>query len=88
MGNTMKHAIHESHLSRDASRIELPKSLQIPGVSDPEDINVLRQQLAREISCLEGQLFRLKTRNDMLELSTLQTYEDMLVSRKKLLETI
>ena len=50
------------------------------------DITLLKQQLAREISSLEGQLYRLRTRNDLIDHSTLQTYEDMIASRRRLLD--
>ncbi len=50
------------------------------------DITLLKQQLAREISSLEGQLYRLRTRNDLIDYSTLQTYEDMIASRRRLLD--
>ena len=45
------------------------------------DTTLLKQQLAREISSLEGQLYRLRTRNDAI-----QTYEDMIISRKRMLD--
>lgn len=54
--------------------------------ADLNDVGLLKQQLAREITSLEGQLFRLKTRNDMIDYNTLQTYEDMIISRKRTLD--
>lgn len=50
------------------------------------DVSLLKQQLAREISSLEGQLYRLQSRNDLIDYSTLQTYEDMIASRIRLLD--
>lgn len=50
------------------------------------DTTLLKQQLAREISSLEGQLYRLRTRNDAIDYSTIQTYEDMIISRKRMLD--
>lgn len=52
------------------------------------DTHLLKQQLAREITSLEGQLFRLRTRNDLIDYSTLQTYEDMILSRKRTLDSL
>lgn len=48
----------------------------------------LHQQLIREITCLERQLERLRLRDDFLDLSTLQTYEEMINSRKLMLENL
>jgi hypothetical protein len=50
--------------------------------------SVLQQQLIREITCLERQLERLRLRDDFLDLSTLQTYEEMINSRKNMLENL
>ena len=50
------------------------------------DSRLLKQQLAREITSLEGQLYRLRTRNDMIDYNTLQTYQDMILSRKRMLD--
>lgn len=52
------------------------------------DTTLLKQQLAREISSLEGQLYRLRTRNDAIDYSTIQTYEDMIMSRKRMLDSL
>ncbi|HEY7773970.1 MAG TPA: hypothetical protein VIC26_12375 [Marinagarivorans sp.] len=52
------------------------------------DAHLLKQQLAREITSLEGQLYRLRTRNDMIDYNTLQTYEDMILSRKRMLDRL
>lgn len=50
--------------------------------------SLMRQQLIREITCLERQLERLRLRDEMLDLSTLQTYEEMITSRKELLDSL
>jgi hypothetical protein len=55
---------------------------------DLSDQRLLKQQLAREITSLEGQLYRLKTRQDAIDYQTLQTYEDMILSRKRLLDQL
>lgn len=49
---------------------------------------ILQQQLIREITCLERQLERLRLRDDVPDLSTLQTYEEMINSRKLMLENL
>ena len=54
--------------------------------ADLNDTTLLKQQLAREITSLEGQLYRLRTRNDAVDYSTIQTYEDMIISRKRMLD--
>lgn len=56
--------------------------------ADLTDTRLLKQQLAREITSLEGQLFRLRTRNDIIDYSTVQTYEEMILSRKRTLDTL
>ena len=53
-----------------------------------EDTAVLRKQLQREINCLELQLHRLKRRDEPLDLVTLQTYEDMIMARRDMLESL
>ncbi|ACR12039.1 hypothetical protein [Teredinibacter turnerae] len=50
--------------------------------------SVMRQQLIREITCLERQLERLRLRDEMLDFATLQTYEEMISSRKELLDSL
>jgi len=50
--------------------------------------SLLRQQLVREITCLERQLERLRLRDELLDMSTLQTYEEMISSRKVMLENL
>lgn len=69
------------HLSGSA----VAKSSYAMGVN-LNDTTLLKQQLAREISSLEGQLYRLRTRNDAIDYSTIQTYEDMIISRKRMLD--
>ena len=56
--------------------------------ADLNDKRLLKQQLAREISSLEGQLFRLRTRNDLIDYTTIHTYEEMIVSRQQMLNTL
>ncbi|TVZ37246.1 hypothetical protein P886_1587 [Alteromonadaceae bacterium 2753L.S.0a.02] len=50
--------------------------------------SLMRQQLIREITCLERQLERLRLRDELLDFSTLQTYEEMISSRKELLDNL
>ncbi len=56
--------------------------------ADLNDTRLLKLQLAREIASLEGQLFRLRTRNDVIDYTTIETYEEMLLSRQRILETL
>ncbi|WP_238376291.1 hypothetical protein [Marinagarivorans algicola] len=56
--------------------------------ADLNDTRLLKLQLTREIASLEGQLFRLKTRNDVIDYTTIETYEEMLLSRQRILETL
>lgn len=53
-----------------------------------EDTRMLRTQLQREINCLEMQLSRLQRRDEFLDLVTLQTYQEMISSRKEMLGAI
>jgi hypothetical protein len=48
----------------------------------------LRNQLMREINCLERHLDRLKTSGYMKNQSTLDTYKEMILSRKDLLSDL
>lgn len=50
--------------------------------------SMMRQQLIREITCLERQLERLRLRDELLDMSTLQTYEEMISSRKEMLDNL
>jgi hypothetical protein len=60
-------------------------SYAIPQIGDS---SILKQQLVREISCLERQLERVKIRDEFSDDSTLQTYEEMIVSRRKMLHNL
>lgn len=53
-----------------------------------EDSGKVRKQLQREITCLEMQLQRLHLRDEFLDLLTQQTYEEMISSRKSMLDTL
>jgi len=50
--------------------------------------SLIRQQLVREITCLERQLERLRLRDELLDLTTLQTYEEMISSRRDMLDSL
>lgn len=54
---------------------------------EPEgDTSILKRQLMREITCLERQLERIRTRDELNNGSgTVRTYEDMIQSRRKML---
>ncbi|MBC6906416.1 hypothetical protein DWB84_13215 [Saccharophagus sp. K07] len=52
---------------------------------DSHDTSILKQQLVREITCLERQLERIRMREDFATDATLQTYEEMIESRRKML---
>lgn len=52
------------------------------------DVIRMKAQLAREIECLERQLARIRMRDDLLDIMTLQTYEEMISSRKEILESL
>lgn len=51
----------------------------------PDDSGLLKQQLMREIACLERQLERVRSRDEFADYTTLQTYEEMIGSRRKML---
>ena len=53
-----------------------------------EDTRILRKQLQREITCLELQLDRLRRRDEYLDVITLHTYEEMISSRRDMLESL
>lgn len=57
-------------------------------VSEKNDNSILKQQLVREITCLERQLERVRLRHDFADDSTLQTYEEMIESRRKMLHNL
>ncbi|WP_185233465.1 hypothetical protein [Teredinibacter franksiae] len=50
--------------------------------------SLMRQQLVREITCLERQLERLRLRDELLDLATVHTYEEMISSRKGMLDNL
>lgn len=52
------------------------------------DNSILKQQLVREITCLERQLERVRLRDDFADDATLQTYEEMIESRRKMLHNL
>ena len=53
-----------------------------------DDSSVLKQQLMREITCLERQLERVRSRDEFAEYSTVQTYEEMIESRRRMLSNL
>lgn len=53
-----------------------------------DDTTMLKKQLRREIACLEFQLERLKKRDEFLDLITLQTYEEMIGTRRDMLDSL
>jgi len=53
-----------------------------------DDSGALINQLKREISCLERQLGRLKLLYGGLDNRTLDTYRDMILSRKEMLSEL
>ncbi len=57
-------------------------------VAQFEPPSILKQQLVREISCLERQLERVRMRDQFADDSTLTTYEDMIDSRRKMLNNL
>jgi|GEM_PF-990014 hypothetical protein len=56
--------------------------------SEQNDTSILKQQLVREITCLERQLERIRLRDECADDYTLQTYEDMIESRRKMLDNL
>lgn len=52
---------------------------------EQNDTSILKQQLVREITCLERQLERILMRDQFADEVTLQTYEEMIESRRKML---
>ena len=49
---------------------------------------MLKQQLVREITCLERQLERVKDKENYLEGDTLTTYQEMIDARRKMLHNL
>lgn len=56
--------------------------------SERNDTSILKQQLVREITCLERQLERIRVRDQYADDVTLQTYEEMIESRRKMLHNL
>lgn len=52
---------------------------------EQNDTSILKQQLVWEITCLERQLERIRMRDQFADEVTLQTYEEMIESRRKML---
>ena len=63
-----------------APSFDLPRS--------SSEVSLLKQQLTREIACLERQLERVRSRQEFAEYNTLQTYEEMIDSRRKMLANL
>ena len=64
-------------------------AFQITHLDEPKvEAIVIKQQLAREINCLEGQLARIVNRDDTIDRSTIKTYQDMIESRRKVLQSL
>ncbi len=57
-----------------------------PALAD--ETTLLKKQLIREIACLERQLERVRAREEFAEYNTLETYEDMIESRRKMLNNL
>lgn len=57
-------------------------------VAEKNDSSMLKQQLVREITCLERQLERVRLRDEFADDATLQTYEEMIESRRKMLHNL
>ena len=57
-------------------------------MAEKSNNSILKQQLVREITCLERQLERVRLRNDFADDSTLATYEEMIESRRKMLHNL
>lgn len=56
--------------------------------TDDIEASVLKQQLEREITCLERQLERIRIKDEYAEYTTMQTYEEMIESRRKMLHNL
>ena len=56
--------------------------------SDEPGATMLKRQLVREISCLERQLERVRTHDEFADFATLQTYEEMIESRRRMLRNM
>lgn len=53
-----------------------------------DESSILKQQLVREITCLERQLERVRARDALIDNATLNTYEEMIESRRKMLHNL
>lgn len=65
-----------------------PVSIASPVATEKNENSFLKQQLVREITCLERQLERVRLRHDFADDTTLQTYEEMIESRRKMLHNL
>lgn len=52
------------------------------------DTSILKQQLVREITCLERQIERIRMREGIADDSTTLTYEEMIECRRKMLHNL
>lgn len=68
-------------------QITLPNDSPFLG-AEQNNTSMLKQQLVREITCLERQLERIRMRDEYADDFTLQTYEDMIESRRKMLHNL
>jgi hypothetical protein len=57
-------------------------------VAETRNNSILKQQLVREITCLERQLERIRSRSDFADDITLMTYAEMIGSRRKMLHNL
>lgn len=53
-----------------------------------QETSILKQQLVREITCLERQLERIRMRDANTDETTLVTYEEMIECRRKMLHNL
>lgn len=65
-----------------------PISIADSAATEKNENSFLKQQLVREITCLERQLERVRLRQDFADETTLQTYEEMIESRRKMLHNL
>lgn len=71
-------------MTKAATNTNNPKQAQ----RSSTEVSLLKQQLTREIACLERQLERVRSRHEFAEYTTLQTYEEMIESRRAMLENL
>lgn len=55
---------------------------------EASEASMLKEQLLREISRLERQLERIRARAEFADEATLRTYEDMIESRRRMLQNL